>query len=658
MQKGKLKKKIILALAAAVLVLVLAFFVSGYVYFIGFENTFKGLHYWQFFTSLFMNEPHRRIFLAVFLIGLLGIGILAMKDFGNEYRSDKKKVTDDLYIPEQAGQLQYGSARFMDKEEKEKAFKTAILPQDYRDKEELLQVKRCLKGGGIIVGYEKEKAFGKPFREKVYFVNDDVHSLILGATRSGKTRGFILQSVCFLGLSGESMIVSDPKGEIFDYTEPYLKEMGYEVLTLNFRKPKKSDRYNFLQPIIDAVNENDIPKAIDRTWDFAAAIVPEAKEKIWENGEKSIMAGAVLSVVFDNKEHPDCQNLSTVYSFINKMSGVNPFTGEMYLKNYVDGLEDAHPAKEIYGVAINAPSKQRMSFITSALSTLNLFTNPNIRDMTKRSDFSLKETGNRKRALFIILPDEKNTFNTLASIFVEQQYTALVEQADERGGRLKTRCNFLLDEFGNFTKIPNFLNFLTVGGGRGIRFNLVIQSFAQLQEKYGNHAANGIKGNCHILVYLASSDPETKKEVSQMLGKYTVASYGKSSQRNGQGTANRNQSLAGRELLTSDEVGLVKRPYVLILYQGRRPAVMKIPDMSQWRFNEWLGMGDFDFNTELRAKRQAAHADRKDAPFVPCKTWDRIFAGVSLDVSTVMDGVEGMTEEMVEYDDMPDAMYK
>ena len=113
--------------------------------------------------------------------------------------------------------------------------------------------------------------------------------------------------------------------------------------------------------MIDAVNEGDIPKAIDRTWDFVTAIVPESREKVWENGEKSIMAGAILSTVFDNKEYPDCQNLSTVYSFINQMSGMNPYTEEMYLKSYVDSLADGHPAKEIYGVAVNAPSKQRMS---------------------------------------------------------------------------------------------------------------------------------------------------------------------------------------------------------------------------------------------------------------------------------------------------------
>ena len=106
------------------------------------------------------------MFLAGFLIGLMGIGILVMKDFGNEYRSDKKKVTDDLYIPEQAGQLQYGSARFMDKDEKGKAFETTILPQDYRNKEELLQAKGRLKRGGIIVGYEKKRLLESRFRRR------------------------------------------------------------------------------------------------------------------------------------------------------------------------------------------------------------------------------------------------------------------------------------------------------------------------------------------------------------------------------------------------------------------------------------------------------------------------------------------------------------
>ena len=238
MVKGKVRKRIILVLAASALILVLAFFISGYLYFLGFEKTFKGIHYGQFFVSLFVHELHRRIFLAVFLLGLLGVGILATKNFGNEYRADKKKVTDELYIPEEAGQLQYGSARFMDKEGKEKAFETMILPTDYRDKTE-----RHERKGGIIVGYEKVKPLGKLFQEKVYFVSNDIHSLIMGATRSGKTRGFILQSVCFLGLSGESIIISDPKGEIFDYTEKYTAYHGsrYAAYSAENRRNKGFD---------------------------------------------------------------------------------------------------------------------------------------------------------------------------------------------------------------------------------------------------------------------------------------------------------------------------------------------------------------------------------------------------------------------------------
>lgn len=612
------KKKVIGLLILAVLLTVAAFVLSGYGYIIFIEKEMPQLDIGRFLGSLLTNRLHQKIFLAMMLMGLAGGIVIALQGYTNEYKSDLRQVTDTITTPERMGQLQHGSARFMTEKEKEKEFCSAVLPQNLHDDIKLSK-------GGVIIGYDKHKRTGK---EKVFFVDDDVHSMILGATRSGKTRGFILQSIAFTALSGESMIISDPKGEILDYTEPYLREMGYEVLTLNFRQPKKSHRYNFLQPIIDAVNEGDMPKAIDRTWDLVTTIVPETKEKIWSEGEKSLMAGAILSVVIDNKEHPEHQHLSTVYSFINKMSTYDPAIEEIYLKKYIKNLRDEHPAKEVFGIALNTPHRQRASFIAGALTTLNLFTNPNIRDMTQKSDYALKETGNKKRALFIILPDEKNTFNTLASIFVEQQYTALVEQADKRGGRLKNRCNFLLDEFGNFTKIPNFLNFLTVGGGRGIRFNLVIQSFEQLNDKYGKEVAGGIKGNCHVWVYLASSDKETQQEISQRLGKYTVASFGKSSGKSGMKgnyTASQSQNLTARELLTLDEVGRIARPYVLVLYQGKYPAMVKIPDISKWRFNLWLGMGDEEYNRKLRMTRQMQRSERSERTFIPCGTWDTFY---------------------------------
>lgn len=115
--------------------------------------------------------------------------------------------------------------------------------------------------GGLVVGYEKNNN-----KEKLYYLNDDVHSLILGATRCGKTRSIILQSICFTALSGESMVITDAKGELYDYTMHYLKRLGYEVVTLDFKTPLKSIKYNFLQPVITAIKEDDKPKAVSLVW--------------------------------------------------------------------------------------------------------------------------------------------------------------------------------------------------------------------------------------------------------------------------------------------------------------------------------------------------------------------------------------------------------
>jgi type IV secretion system protein VirD4 len=150
-----------------------------------------------------------------------------------------------------------------------------------------------LKGGGTVIGITK--TFSK--KETVYYVGEDTHTLCIGATRSGKTRTAVLQSIGLQGLSGESMLNCDPKGELHEYTAPYLKRLGYEVITVDFKNPLKSTRYNFLQNVINAVNNNDMPKAVDRAWDITTSLVGEAKgERIWNDGEASIIAAAILVV--------------------------------------------------------------------------------------------------------------------------------------------------------------------------------------------------------------------------------------------------------------------------------------------------------------------------------------------------------------------------
>jgi len=479
--------------------------------------------------------------------------------------------------------------------------------------------------GGLVIGYVKNKN-----AEDIYYLSEDVHSLTIGATRSGKSRSIVLQSIAFTALNGESALINDPKGELTAYCSPYLKRLGYEVITIDFKNPLKSSRYNFLQPVIDAVNRGDNAKAVDTVWDMTSSLAPadEKGERIWNDGQASVIAGAIMSVVFDNRDKPEYQNLTNVYHFILNMC--RTVGNDMPINQYIDGLHDDHPAKGLFGIAQIAPSRTRGSFFTAALATLRLFTNENIYSQTSASDFVLADTGSRKRAIFIIIPDEKVTFYSLASLFVYQHYIALTEAADKRGGRLKIRVNFYLDEFGNMSKLPAFSNLLTVGGGRGCRFNLFVQSFSQIEQKYGREEAQTIADNCHCWIYLKTASSETASSISKRLGQYTTSSYSRSSSYNSSGTSSGNSSnsmnLIARSLLTEDEVMRIERPYALVMYVGYYPAIMRLPDISEWTFNAVFGLGDKEHNRKLREMRENARIARKPEPIKLWGIWNDLKA--------------------------------
>ncbi len=581
------------------------------------------------------------------------------------YQSDLVEITPQISTPVAAGQKQFGSAQWLSDEDKKSAFdkvcldsfdesfypildankeeiermnhpekntcnEKAIDETDLKTKaitaSESLETKISseakilpnIKSGGVVIGYEKTG-----YLERIYYIADDTHTLCIGATRSGKTRSVVLQTIGMIGLAGEGMILSDPKGELYTYTYPFLESLGYEVVCIDFKNPLKSQRYNFLQPVIDALDKNDIPKAVDATWDLTASLVPENShnEKIWTNGEASIIASAIMSVVYDNRNGNDrrYQNMSNVYFFISEMC--KTIDGTMPIIKYMKTLPSSHPSKALLSISEVAPSKTRGSFYTSALTTLRLFTNPLIHSMTERSDFNMETIGEAKQAIFIILPDEKSTYYSLASLFVNQSYLQLVKNADQRGGRLRRRVNYMLEEFGNFVKIPDFATKLTVGGGRGIRFNLFIQSLMQLDEKYGKESAGTIKSNCETWIYLQADDLNTLEEISKKLGNYTVSTYSLSSSHGKYTTPSSSHSinLTHRALLTIDEVRLLSRPYSLITSRNH-PAIMIANDLSKWFFNRLFGLGDKGHNRKIRECRETTRVERPSVNTID--TWN------------------------------------
>ena len=491
---------------------------------------------------------------------------------------------------------------------------------------------------GIVFGYERLS----DKKEKIYCINNNTHTIGIGATRSGKSRCLVLQSIGLLGLAGESMVITDPKGELYDYTSSYLEELGYELRTLDFKDTRKSDRYNFLQPVIDALEKGDIQDAIDKVWDITESLMPDNDkgEPIWKNGEASIIASSIFIVCFENINKYKYQNLANVYRFIIEMAvyrnddGGSPYILFEKLREYLSSINCNHPAIDLLAMSEIAHAKTRSSFYTSALTTLKLFTNLNINSITSDTTINLKDIGRKKVALFIILPDEKETYYSIASLFVHQLYVSLVAQADKLGGKLRQRVNFLLEEFGNFTKIPNMASKLTVAGSRNIRFNLFIQSFKQLEEKYGKEVASIIRYNCENWIYLQTDDMETLEELAKRLGKYTTSSYSISSNQNNGGSISTSTSsgssvnLIARDLLSPDEIKKIKRPYLLYLSR-LEPAVMYCPDISLWNFNTIFSMGDEKHNTRLRfLKNMQRENKNNDIPKV--YYWDEIITKLNI----------------------------
>lgn len=532
----------------------------------------------------------------VLIVGLYQMIFLQASPIISESR--EQQLTDNISIPVAVGNGQYGNERFLTEEEKKAIPEFAVY----------IPGKTKPKGKGGIVLQMMINSAGK---EEILYMPEDIHTILIGATRSGKSRRVMLQSIWLISLYGESMVITDPKGELHAYTRTYLEQKGYNVIDFDLCRPNCGKHYNYMQPILDALAEGDTSTAVDYTWDLVAVLVGEAKgEPLWSNGESATIAAGIMIVAMDAP--PEYKNLANVYYFLAYMCELNE-DGDMPINDYLDDLDDSHPAKGVFAMARIAQGRTRSSFFTSALGTLKLFTNWNVAEVTSKSDFTLEEIVQKKSVLFIIVPDEKKTLYPLASLLVNQLYVAHAKEARKHGSRVVVDCNYLLDEFGNFPTIPSFDSMLSVGAGRGLRFMLVLQSYQQLEEHY-EKTFKTIKDNCQNIVYLKSPSEETVKEISEMLGSYTIQTSsvsGNSGKNPGDSTYSDSAQQAKRELLTPAEVGRIQSPYSLCRLIGNFPAIMKSPDISQYHANKELGLGDKEHNQKLIMDFEARREERQ-----------------------------------------------
>ena len=379
----------------------------------------------------------------------------------------------------------------------------------------------------VKVKAEKAEAGGIPLinnGRKMWVDDGEGHNIIIGSTGAGKTQVAIFPLVHSLAKHDESMIITDPKGEIYEQTSEMLKKKGYNVVLLNFRDPQKGSGWNPMHLPYKYYKEGNVDKANELTDDLAMNILydenAQSQDPFWEKTSADYFSGICLGLFEDAKE--DEINLNSVNLFTTvgeEKSGPN----SVIVNDYFKSKDPNSPAYISASSTIVSPKDTRGSILSVFKQKIRLFAaRENLSEMLSHSDIDFEEIGSKKTAVFIIVQDEKKTYHSLVTIFLKQCYEALVDYAQKNGGKLPYRTNFILDEFANMPPLKDVDAMVSAARSRRMRFYFVIQNYAQLAEVYGKEKGDTIRGNCTNIIYLISTELAALEEISKMCGEYEI----------------------------------------------------------------------------------------------------------------------------------------
>lgn len=412
-----------------------------------------------------------------------------------------------------------------------------------------------------------------------------IHTLVIGTTGAGKTTQFVDPTMQILAETHAKpcLVVTDPKGEIYDNHSEKLRKNGYRVLVFDLKEPFQSARWNPLTRAYELneramnlnrevkVHHNDDPRdyslkcvsqvyygewyefdgyafadiqtlqshqaslkqilkteAFEDLKDIASVLCPiqSNNDPIWERGAKDLVLGTMLAMLEDS-ENPDLGMTKDKFNFYNlsKILNLKDNDGANSLKSlqdYFKGRDTLSQAVQLANQVITNAEKTTKSYMGIVTDRMGLFSDMGICFATSTNEMDLKTFAEQPTAIFIKIPDEKTTRHPIATMFVSQLYKILVDVANKRGGSLPRDVYFVLDEFGNMPKIENFETIITVARSRRIYFTLILQSYAQLTIKYGQDISATVKDNCNIHIFIASNDQNTLEEFSKRCGNISV----------------------------------------------------------------------------------------------------------------------------------------
>ncbi|MFV0499746.1 MAG: VirD4-like conjugal transfer protein, CD1115 family [Bacilli bacterium] len=411
--------------------------------------------------------------------------------------------------------------------------------------------------------------------KEAYVDDSEYHSLVIGSTGSGKSTRLVFPMINVLAKKGESMIMTDPKGEVYEKTGNFLRDKGYNVIIINLRDPDKGNAWNPLRLPYQLYLDGDEDKAIELLDDLALNIMRGEganKDPFWEGAASDYFTGLALSL-FQNAK-PSEINLNSIN--IMATVGDQKFLSSNYMKEYFKTIDETSVAYLNASTTIFTANETKQGIMAVFKQKIKTFSSKeNLSKMLATTDFNMKDIGKEKTAVYIVVQDEKKTYHGLVTIFLKQLYETLIDVAQENGMKLPIRTNFILDEFANMPPLKDIDSMISAARSRLIRYTLIIQNFSQLSEVYGKDKAETIKSNCGNLLFLMSTELATIEEISKLAGETKKEiKVGETKQ------------IDKNPLLAITELQRLKQGEVIVLRQRARPFKTKLVGIWEYDFNE------------------------------------------------------------------------
>lgn len=410
----------------------------------------------------------------------------------------------------------------------------------------------------------------------------NLNTLVCGGSGAGKTRFFCKPN---LMQCNTSFVILDPKGEILRDTGNLLKEKGYEIKVLDLITMERSHCYN---PFVYLNNDNDVQKLVTNLFKSTTPKGSQTNDPFWDTSASMLLSALIFYLHYEAPE--DEQNFAMVMEMLRaasiedeedpRPSPLDELFSELELSN------PEHIALKYYRSYHSGSAKTLKSIQITLAARLEKFNLESLASLTLTDEMELPSLGEKKVALFALIPDNDTSFNFLVSILYTQLFQQLFYAADHiHKGSLPVPVHFLMDEFANVSLPDDFDKILSVMRSRGVSVSIILQNLAQLKALFEKQWES-IVGNCDEFLYLGGNEQSTHKYVSELLGKETIDTntYGKSTGRSGNYSTN--YQISGRELLTPDEVRRLDNEYAILFIRGEKPImdlkydILKHPNVS------------------------------------------------------------------------------